>query len=81
MTLHEYLLEQYPGQYESVLRTLQRQVQEWKTAHGQPKEVVFEQKHPPGRMGLSDFTHLKQVDVTISGQPRQPILDQYRLAG
>jgi hypothetical protein len=46
MTLHEYLLEQYPGQYEAVLRTLQRQVQEWKTAHGQPKEVVFEQEHP-----------------------------------
>jgi hypothetical protein len=80
MTLYEYLLEQYPGQYESVLRTLQRRVQEWKAAHGQPKEVMFEQEHPPGRMGLSDFTHLKQIQVTINGQPFPHILYHYRLA-
>jgi hypothetical protein len=80
MTLYEYLLEQYPGQYESVLRTLQRRVQEWKAAHGQAKEVMFEQEHPPGRMGLSDFTHLKQIEVTIKGQPFQHILYHYRLA-
>jgi hypothetical protein len=80
MTLYEYLLEQYPGQYEGVLRTLQRRVQEWKAAHGAPKTVMFEQEHQPGVMGLSDFTHLKQMEVTVNGQPFVHLLYHYRLA-
>jgi hypothetical protein len=79
-TLYEFLLEQYPQQYEGVLRTLQRRVQEWKAAHGRAKEVMFAQEHPPGRMGLSDFTHLKEVTVTIGGKPFHHLLYHYRLA-
>jgi hypothetical protein len=79
-TLYEFLLEQYPQQYEGVLRTLQRRVQEWKAAHGRAKEVMFAQEHPPGRMGLSDFTHLKEVTVTILGKPFHHLLYHYRLA-
>jgi hypothetical protein len=80
MTLYEHLLEQYPGKYEGVLRTLQRRVQQWKAAHGAPKVVMFEQQHLPGVMGLSDFTQLKQVTVTIQGQPFHHLLYHYRLA-
>ena len=76
-TLYEFLLEQYPQQYEGVLRTLQRRVQEWKAAHGRAKEVMFAQEHPPGRMGLSDFTHLKEVTVTIAGKPFHHLLYHY----
>ena len=79
-TLYEFLLEQYPQQYEGVLRPLQRRVQEWKAAHGRAKEVMFAQEHPPGRMGLSDFTHLKAVTVTIGGKPFHHLLYHYRLA-
>jgi hypothetical protein len=79
-TLYEFLLEQYPQQYEGVLRTLQRRVQAWKAAHGRAKEVMFAQEHPPGRMGLSDFTHLKEVTVTIGGKPFPHLLYHYRLA-
>jgi hypothetical protein len=50
MTLFEYLQEQYPGCYDSQLRTLQRRVEHWKAAHGKPKEVMF---HPPRLVNLS----------------------------
>lgn len=41
---------------------------------------MFKIKHEPGVMGLSDFTHLKNVTITIGGQPLQHILYHYRLA-
>jgi hypothetical protein len=80
MTLFEYLQETYPGQYEGVLRTVQRRVEQWKAEQGKPKEVMFKIRHEPGEMGLSDFTHLKGVSVTIQGQPFQHLLYHYRLA-
>ena len=80
MTLFEYLQETYPGQYEGVLRTVQRRVEQWKASQGKPKEVMFKIRHVPGEMGLSDFTHLKGVTVTVKGQPFQHLLYHYRLA-
>jgi len=79
-TLYEYLQDHYPGQYQSVLRTLQRRVQEWKVLHGAPKEVMFEIRHIPGEMGISDFTELKKVTISISGKPFEHLLYHYRLA-
>jgi hypothetical protein len=81
MTLLEYLQQQYPGRYgASVERTLQRRVQQWKAIQGPAQEVMFPQRHEPGMMGLSDFTHLKKVQVTIAGQPYEHLLYHYRLA-
>jgi hypothetical protein len=80
MTLFEYLQETYPGQYEGVLRTVQRRVERWKAAHGKPKEVMFKIRHEPGEMGFSDFTHLKGVTVTVQGKPFHHLLYHYRLA-
>jgi len=79
-TLFEELQERYPGRYDDKLRTLQRRVEQWKAEHGKPKEVMFKIQHEPGVMGLSDFTHLKSVTITIGGQPLQHILYHYRLA-
>lgn len=80
MTLFEYLQDHYPGQYPQVLRTLQRRVQTWKALHGPAPEVMFELRHEPGMMGISDFTELKGVEVTIAGQPFEHLLYHYRLA-
>lgn len=80
MTLFEYLQEHYPGQYPQVLRTLQRRVQAWKAVHGPAPEVMFELRHEPGVMGISDFTELKGVTITISGKPFEHLLYHYRLA-
>ena len=79
-TLYEYLEERYPGQYGKVLRTLQRRVSEWKAHHGPSKDVMFELRHEPGVMGLSDFTDLKGTTITISGEPFKHLIYHYRLA-
>ena len=81
MTLFDYLQEKYPGRYDrSKLRTLQKRVQQWKATSGPPKEVMFEQEHRPGEMGLSDFTHFKQAAITIERKPFDHLLYHYRLA-
>lgn len=79
-TLFETLQENHPGQYDDKLRTVQRRTAKWKAAHGKPKEVMFKINHDPGVMGLSDFTHLKGLSITIAGQPFHHILYHYRLA-
>jgi len=80
MTLFEVLQERYPGKYPQVLRTLQRRVATWKALHGEAKEVMFELRHEPGMMGLSDFTELKGIEITIAGKPFEHLIYHYRLA-
>jgi len=59
---------------------LQRRVKQWRATNGSPKEVMFQQEHLPGVMGLSDFTELKSFEVTINGKLLRHILYHYRLA-
>jgi len=80
MTLFEWLQERYPSKYPQVLRTLQRRVAAWKALHGDSKAVMFELRHEPGLMGLSDFTALKGLEITIAGKPFEHLLYHYRLA-
>ena len=81
LTLFEWLDDNYPGDYSAAIkRTLQRRVKQWKVIYGPEKEVMFRQTKSPGKLGLSDFTHLKRVDITISGEPFSHILYHYRLA-
>jgi transposase InsO family protein len=81
LTLLEWLQDTYPGQYpDSLLRTLQRRVKAWRAAHGPDKEVMFPQRHEPGERGLSDFTTLKGVTVTIRGEAFEHRLFHFRLA-
>ena len=41
---------------------------------------MFELGHEPGEMGLSDFTKLKGMEITIAGKPFQQMLYHYPLA-
>ena len=41
--------------------------------------MIFRQEHPPGRMGLSDFTEVADLDVTIAGQSLDCRLYHFRL--
>ncbi|NET50149.1 MAG: IS21 family transposase [Merismopedia sp. SIO2A8] len=79
-TLFEYLQEQYPGQYPNVLRTLQRRVSTWKAQYGESPDVMFELRHEPGVMGISDFTELKQIQITIGGKVFEHLIYHYCLA-
>ncbi len=81
LTLLEWLQDTYPGQYpDKLLRTLQRRIKDWRACHGPDKEVMFPQVHEPGRQGLSDFTKLKQVTITIGGVVLEHLLYHFRLA-
>jgi len=81
VTLLEELQRRHPGQYApSVLRTLQRRLRQWRAMHGAEREVYFAQEHPPGRLGLSDFTVADELEVLIAGQAFPHRLYQFALA-
>ena len=81
MTLLEEVQRRHPGQYEdNLLRTLQRRVRAWCARFGADREVYFAQMHPPGRLGLSDFTHAAVLQVTIAGALLVHLLYQFALA-
>ena len=57
-TLLEMLQDKYPGQYpNSLRRTMQRRVREWKLQYDAEQEVMFRQRHQPGQRGLSTFAN------------------------
>lgn len=81
ITLLEHIQSSDPERYpDSMLRTLQRRVKTWHALHGPDKEVMFRQTHVPGRQGLSDFTTLKNVTITITGVAFVHLLYHFRLA-
>jgi hypothetical protein len=49
-----------------VRRTLERRIRSWRAIHGPEQEVIFRQEHPPGRMGLSDFCDMRDLEVSIA---------------
>lgn len=80
-TLFEDLQDRHQGKFgNGKKRTFQRRVKAWKALHGPDKEVMFRQVQEPGRLGLSDFTQLKGVEVTINGEPLAHRLYHFRLA-
>src|SRR5208283_549365 len=61
-------------------RTLERRIRSWRAVNGADREVIFRQEHPPGRMGLSDFTEVTDLAVTIAGEILDQRLYHFRLA-
>ena len=51
----------------------------WRALHGPEQEVIFAQRNPPGRLGLSDFTATGHLGVTIVGVPLKHLLYHFRL--
>jgi transposase InsO family protein len=81
VTLLEELQRRHPGEYDAgVLRTLQRRLRQWRAMHGAEREVFFAQEHPPGRLGLSDFTVADDLGVQIDGAAFEHRLYQFALA-
>ncbi|MBN1916318.1 MAG: IS21 family transposase [Verrucomicrobia bacterium] len=68
-TLFELLQEAHPDRYETgQLRTLQRRVKHWRSAHGPERDVVLAQQHRAGEAAQTDFTSTSELAVTIAGQ-------------
>ena len=68
-TLFEWLQREYPGRFsDGQIRTLQRRIKLWRVTEGPAQEVYFGQKHVPGRLCASDFTHMTELGITLAGQ-------------
>jgi hypothetical protein len=66
ITLLEALEELAPGQFDqSHLRTLQRRVKRWRAKEGPAQEVIFQQKHIAGDMGISDYTWANELNPSF----------------
>lgn len=74
------ILRRHPELGEGIRRTLERRISQWRALHGAEREVIFRQVHEPGRMGLSDFTDMADLGVTVAGQPLVHRLYHFRLA-
>jgi hypothetical protein len=77
--IFEELCRRHPELSLGTRRTLERRVRAWRAVNGPDREVIFRQEHPPGRMGLSDFTEVGDLGVTISGELLEHRLYHFRL--
>jgi hypothetical protein len=81
VTLLRKLQDDHPDRFpDGVLRTLQRHIRRWRALEGPPKEVFFPQEHAPGHRGLSDFTAMGALRVTIANAPFAHLLYHFVLA-
>lgn len=81
VTLLEELQRRHPGCYDAaVLRTLQRRLRLWRAVHGAERDIYFAQEHPPGRLGLSDFTVCDALHVVVGAAAFPHRLYQFALA-
>ena len=80
VAIFEELRRRHPEIGAKVRRTLERRIRAWRAIHGPDREVIFRQEHPPGRLGLSDFTDTGELAITIAGAPLAHRLYHFRLA-
>jgi hypothetical protein len=79
-TLFEWLQREYPGRYaDGQIRTLQRRIKVWRAVEGPAQEVYFGQKHEPGKLCASDFTHMTELGITIAGQTFEHLIYHFVL--
>ena len=80
VAVFDEMRRRHPELPEGVRRTLERRIRRWRALHGPEQDVMFSQEHPPGRMGLSDFTDVAELGITIVGVPLDHRLYHFRLA-
>src|SRR5512144_3068566 len=80
VAIFEEMLRRHPELEAGLRRTLERRIRAWRAIHGEEQEVIFRQIHEPGRMGLSDFTDMGDVGITVARAPLEHRLYHFRLA-
>ena len=81
VSVYEEIMRLNPQLEPGVRRTLERRVRDWRAQHGPQQEVIFRQRQEPGRMGISDFTDMNRIGVTIGGCKFDHKLYHFRLVG
>lgn len=79
VAIYEEMLRRHPELSPGIRRTLERRIRAWRAEHGEDREVIFRQVHEPGRLGMSDFTDMGPIGVTIAGQALDHLLYHFRL--
>jgi len=80
IAIFEEMARRHPQLSRTVRRTLERRIRAWRAVHGEERDVIFRQVHEPGRMGLSDFTEMGDLSITVTGVPLAHRLYHFRLA-
>ncbi len=79
VAIFDEMLRRHPELSPGIRRTLERRIRSWRAVHGEEQDVIFRQVHEPGRLGLSDFTGMSGLGITIAGQPLAHMLYHFRL--
>jgi hypothetical protein len=79
IAIFDELLRRHAQLSPGLRRTLERRIRAWRAVNGAEREVMFRQEHPPGRMGLSDFSDMADLSVSIAGEPLAHRLYHFRL--
>src|SRR5438132_8188315 len=80
VAIFEEVCRRHPAIAPGVRRTLERHIARWRALNGPSRDVIFRQDHPPGHMGLSDFTDMSALGITIAGEPFDHRLYHFRMA-
>jgi transposase InsO family protein len=80
VAIFDEIRRRHPAIGIGVRRTLERRIRSWRALNGAERDVVFRQEHPPGRLGLSDFTDMTDHGISIAGVPLDHRLYHFRLA-
>ena len=80
IAIFDEIRRRHPEIGAGVRRTLERRIRTWRALNGAEQDVIFRQEHPPGRLGLSDLTDMRDRGVGIAGVPLDHRLYHFRLA-
>jgi hypothetical protein len=80
IAVFDEIRRRHPGLNPNVRRTLERRMRTWRAVDGPEQDVIFRQEYEPGRLGLSDFTDMSELAVTIAGLVVDHRLYHFRLA-
>ena len=79
VAIFEEIRRRHPELGDGVRRTMERRIRSWRGLFGPEQEVMFRQVHEPGRMGLSDFTDMGDLAITVARQALDHRLYHFRL--
>ncbi len=80
IAIFEEMRRRHPELPDAVRRTMERRIRQWRALKGEDRDVVFRQVQEPGRMGLSDFTEMRDLAVCVGGSELDHRLYHFRLA-
>ena len=79
IAIFEELRRRHPDMAFGSRRTLERRIRDWRAMNGQDRDVIFRQVHEPGRLGMSDFTWMDDLGISIARAPLDHLLYHFRL--